>query len=149
MRQSVWERSLRENGYTGIYMAESFGCSLETTTTFLTGYTSIQNCSTSGSNYCLLICTQVFQEADNVVWYSHFLKNFPVCHDHTVKGFSIVSESKIDDFLESLCFSMIQWMLAIWSLAPLPFLIQAYTCGSSWFMYYWSLAWRILSISLQ
>ena len=43
---------------------------------------------------------------------------------------------------------MIQWMLAIWSLVPLPFLKPAWTSGSSRFMYCWSLAWRILSITL-
>ena len=43
---------------------------------------------------------------------------------------------------------MIQRMLAIWSLVPLPFLKPAWTSGSSRFMYCWSLAWRILSISL-
>ena len=39
-------------------------------------------------------------------------------------------------------------MLAIWSLVPLPFLNPVCTSGSSWFMYYWSLAWKILSITL-
>ena len=51
---------------------------------------------------------------------------------------------------------MIQWMLAIWSLVPLPFLNPAWTSGSSQFMYCWNLAWkkkrnlawRILSITL-
>ena len=43
---------------------------------------------------------------------------------------------------------MIQWMLAIWSLVPLPFLKPAWTSGSSQFTYYRSLAWRILSITL-
>ena len=43
---------------------------------------------------------------------------------------------------------MNQRMLAIWSLVPLPFLNPAWTSGSSWFMYCWSLAWRILSITL-
>ena len=43
---------------------------------------------------------------------------------------------------------MIQWMLAIWSLFPLPFLNPAWTSESSQFMYCWSLAWRILSITL-
>ena len=38
-------------------------------------------------------------------------------------------------------------MLAIWSLVPLPFLKPAWTSGSSRFMYCWSLAWRILSIT--
>ena len=50
--------------------------------------------------------------------------------------------------LNSLAFSVIQWMLAIWSLVPLPFLNQAWTSGSSWFTYCWSLTWRILSIAL-
>ena len=43
---------------------------------------------------------------------------------------------------------MIQQMLAIWSLVPLPFLKPAWTSGSSRFTYCWSLTWRILSISL-
>ena len=51
-------------------------------------------------------------------------------------------------FWNSLAFSMIQWMLAMWSLVPLPFLKPAWTSGSSRFTYCWSLAWRILSITL-
>ena len=47
-----------------------------------------------------------------------------------------------------LAVSMIHQMLAIWSLVPLPFLKPAWTSGSSWFTYCWSLAWRILSITL-
>ena len=43
---------------------------------------------------------------------------------------------------------MIQWMLVIWSLAPLPFIKPAWTAGISWLMYCWSLGWRILSVSL-
>ena len=43
---------------------------------------------------------------------------------------------------------MIQRMLAIWSLVPLPFLNPAWTSGNSQFTYSWSLAWRILSITL-
>ena len=43
---------------------------------------------------------------------------------------------------------MIQCMLAIWSLVPLPFLNPAWTSGNSWFMYCWSLTWSILSITL-
>ena len=43
---------------------------------------------------------------------------------------------------------MIKWMLAIWSLVPLPFLNPACTPGSSRFTYCWSLAWRVLSITL-
>ena len=40
-----------------------------------------------------------------------------------------------------------QQMLSFWSLVPLPFLNPAST-SSSWFVYHWSLAWRILSITL-
>ena len=43
---------------------------------------------------------------------------------------------------------MIQRMLAIWSLVPLPFLKPAWTTGSAEFTYCWSLAWRILNITL-
>ena len=37
-------------------------------------------------------------------------------------------------FWNSLAISMIQWILAIWSLVPLPFLNPAYTSVSSWFI---------------
>ena len=43
---------------------------------------------------------------------------------------------------------MILWMLAVWSLVLLPFLNPVWTSGSSQFTYCWSLAWRILSITL-
>ena len=43
---------------------------------------------------------------------------------------------------------MLQQILAIWSLVPLPFLNPAWTSGSSPFTYSWSLAWRILSVTL-
>ena len=103
----------------------------------------------SSSNCCFLTCIQISQEAGQVIWYSHLLKNFPqFVVIHRVKGFSIVNETEVDVFLEFSCFSMIQWMLAIWSLAPLPFLNPACTSGSFWFMYCWSLGWRILSITL-
>ena len=48
----------------------------------------------------------------------------------------------------SLAFLIIQWMLTICCLVPLPFLSSAWTSGSSWFMYCWSLTCRILSITL-
>ena len=50
-------------------------------------------------------------------------------------------------FWNFVAFLMIQQMLAIWSLVPLPFLNPAWTSGSSQFTYCWSLAWRILSIT--
>ena len=42
-------------------------------------------------------------------------------------------------FWNSLAFSMIQSMLVIWSLVPLPFLNAAWTSGSSQSKYCWSL----------
>ena len=51
-------------------------------------------------------------------------------------------------FWNSVAFLMIQWMLAIWSLVPLPFLNPYWTSRSSWFIYCWSLTWRRLSITL-
>ena len=58
----------------------------------------------SNSNCCFLTCIQVSQEAGQVVWYSHLLKNFPqFVVVHTVKGFGIVNKAEIDVFLE-LCF---------------------------------------------
>ena len=54
---------------------------------------------------CFLTCMQISQEADQVVWYSHFLKNFPqFIVIHTVKGFSIVNEVEENIFLELFCF---------------------------------------------
>ena len=38
-----------------------------------------------------------------MVWYSHLLKNFPVCYDPH-KGFGIVNKAEIDAFLERSCF---------------------------------------------
>ena len=51
-------------------------------------------------------------------------------------------------FCNSPAFSLIHRMLAIWALGPLPSLNPAWTSGSSQLTYCWSLAWRILSITL-
>ena len=62
-------------------------------------------CSMSSSNCCFLTCIQISQEAGQVVWYSHLLKNFsqfvviPI-----VKGFGIVNKAEVDVFLELSCF---------------------------------------------
>src|SRR5574339_960117 len=59
----------------------------------------------SSSNCCFLTCIQISQEADQVVRYSHLLKNFPqLIVIHTVKGFGIVNKPEIDVFLELSCF---------------------------------------------
>ena len=51
-------------------------------------------------------------------------------------------------FWSSLSFPMIQQLSAIWVLILLSFLNQACISGSSWFLYCWRLAWRILNITL-
>ena len=59
----------------------------------------------SSSNCCFLTCIQISQEAGQVVWYSHLLKNFPqFIVIHTVKSISIVNWAEIDVFLEISCF---------------------------------------------
>ena len=59
----------------------------------------------SSSNCCFLTCTQVSQEAGQVVWYSHLFQNFPqFVVIHRVKGFGVVSKAEIDVFLKLSCF---------------------------------------------
>ena len=60
----------------------------------------------------------------------------------------IVRSRHFSGILLPFHFLMIQRMLAIWSLVPLPFLNPAWTFESSWFIYCWSLPWWILSIAL-
>ena len=84
-----------------------------------------------------------------LVWYSHLFKNFPkFVVIHTVKGFSVNQWNRKMFFWNSLAFSIIQWLLAIWSQVPLLLWNPAFTSGSSWFVYCWGLAWKILSITL-
>ena len=62
-------------------------------------------CSMSSSNCCFLTCIKISQEASQVLWYSHFFKNFPeFVVIHTIKGFGIVNKAEIDVFLELSCF---------------------------------------------
>ena len=71
------------------------------------------------------------------------------CDPHSQRLYNMVCEAEVNVFVwNSLAFSMIQQVLAIWSLAPLPLQNWAWTSGNSRFTYCWSLAWRILSISL-
>ena len=82
-------------------------------------------CFMSSSHCCFLTCIQISQKAGQMVWYSHLFKNFPHfdkgCSTrklkkkkkknfpqfvviHTVKGFCIVNEAKVDVFVEFSCF---------------------------------------------
>ena len=106
-------------------------------------------CSMSRSNCCFLTCIQISQEADQVVWYSHLLKNLPqFLVIHTVKGFGIVNKEEVDVFLELSYFF------------DDPMYISNLISGSSAFsksslniqkftvLNYLNLAWRILIITL-
>ena len=105
-------------------------------------------CFMSSSNCYFLTCMQISQEEGKMVWYSHLLKNFPqFLVIHTVKCFGIVNKAEVEFFWNSLTFSLIQWILAI-LLVPLSFLNPVWTSGSSWFTYCWSLACKILRITL-
>ena len=58
-----------------------------------------------GSNCCSLTGIDISQEADQVVWYPHLLKNSPqFLVIHTIKVFSIVNETEVGVFLEFSCF---------------------------------------------
>ena len=61
--------------------------------------------SVSDSNCRFLSYIQTFQDSGKVIWYSHFLKNFPhfvvVLY---VKGFSIISEADGNVFWDSVAF---------------------------------------------
>ena len=89
----------------------------------------------------------ISQETGKEVWYSHFFNNFPESVViYTVKGFGVVNKAEVDVFWNSLAFSLIHQMLAIWSLILLPCLNLTYTSGSSWFMYCCNLAWTIFPL---
>ena len=63
------------------------------------------SCSMFCSNCCFLTRKQIYQEAGQVVWYSHHLKNFPqFVVIHTVQGFDLVNKAEVDVFLELFCF---------------------------------------------
>ena len=105
-------------------------------------------CSVSNFLCYFLTCIQVSQEAGQVVWYSHLLKNFLVYFDpHSQRLWH-------SQWSRSRCFSGIplhfQWSNGCWQfdLWFLCFLNPLWTSGSSSFTYCWSLAWRILSIAL-
>ena len=68
---------------------------------------------------------------------------------HTVKGFGIVNKAEIDVFLELSHFSNDPTDLGnVISGSSAFSWISAWSSGSSWFTYCWSLAGRILSITL-
>ena len=105
--------------------------------------------SMSNSNSYFITCIQVSQQTGEIVWYSRLFKNFPqFVIIHTVKGFSVVNEAEVDIFLEFPCFLCdlvnVGNLTSDSSASSKPSLY----IWSSQIMYRWSLAWRILSITL-
>ena len=104
--------------------------------------------SMSRSNCCFLTWIQISQEAIQVGWYSHLL-NFPqFVVIHTVKGFSIVNKTEIDVFLELSCFFGDTTDVGSLLSGSCAFSNPAWTFWNSQFTYCWSLALRILIITL-
>ena len=104
-------------------------------------------CSMSSPNYCFLTCIQISQEAGQVVWYSHFLKNFPqFIVIHTVKGFGIVNKAEIDAFLELSCFFHDPA-----DVGNLIFGSSAFskTSLNIWTLVHWSLKWKYCHLLLD
>ena len=101
--------------------------------------------SKPSSNYCFLTCVHS-QEAGKVVCYSHIFSEFSSLLWST-QSKALAYSMRQMSFWNSIAFSMIQQLLAIWSLVPLPFLNSACTYRISQFTYCWNLAWRVLSIT--
>ena len=102
-------------------------------------------CSMSNSNCCI----QVSQEAGQVVCFSHPLKKFPqFVMTHRVKGFGIVNKEEVDIFLELSC--SFNNRIGIGSLisGSSAFSKSSLNIWKFTIHYYWSLSWRILSITL-
>ena len=103
----------------------------------------------SGYNCCFLTCIQVSQEADKVVWYSHLFKNFPQFVEiHTVKGLSVVNESEVDVFLEFSCFFCDPTDVGNLTSGSSAFYKSSLNIWKFMVHIWWTLIWRILSISL-
>ena len=102
-----------------------------------------------GSNSCFLTCIQISQEADKVAWYSHLFQNFPqFIVIYRVKGFGIVYQAEVDVFLELSCFFYDPTHVDNLISGSSAFSKSSLNIWNSWFMYCWSLSWRILSITL-
>ena len=119
-------------------------------------------CSMSSSNCCFLTRIQIFQEAGQVIWYSHLFKYFPqFVVIHTVKGFSVVNKAEVDVFLEFSCFfddptdvgnlvsgssAFSKSSLNIWKFTV--HIVEAWL-GESWELLCWYVRWVQLCGSLN
>ena len=103
----------------------------------------------SSSNCCFLTCIQISQEAGQVVWYSLSWRTFQFVVLHTVRGFGIFNKAEVDVFLKFSCFfnnpvDVGNLISASSAFSKSSLNIRKFTVQQ----YCWSLAWRILSITL-
>ena len=84
-----------------------------------------------------------------MVWYSHLFQNFPqFVVIHTVKGIGIVIKAEVDVFLEVSCLFCDPTDAGNLISGTSAFSKPSLNTSSSLFMYFQSLTWRILSITL-
>ena len=105
-------------------------------------------CSMSSSNCCFLTWIQISRRQVRLSGIPISWRIFQFVVIHTVKGFGIVNKAEVDVYLELLFF---RWSKGYWEFDLCflcLFLNPAWTSGISQFTYHWSLAWRILSITL-
>ena len=96
----------------------------------------------SSSNCCFLTCIQ------RQVRWSGIPISFRIFHSFLWSiDFGIVNKAEIDAFLELSCFFYDPVDVGNLISDSSAFLNPAWTSGSSRFTYYWSLAWRISSIT--
>ena len=77
--------------------------------------------------------------------FSHFPQFIVI---HTVRGFGLVNKAEVDVFLVFSCFFCHPTDISSLISGSSALLNAAWTSGSSRFTYCWSLAWKILSITL-
>ena len=84
-----------------------------------------------------------------VVWYSYLFKNFPqFVVIHTVKGFGVVNKAEVEVFLEQSCFFSDPTDVSNLISASSGFSKSSLNIWKFTVHVTWSLAWRILSITL-
>ena len=126
----------------GAWQAAVHGIAESDTTEWLHFHFSL-SCIGEGNGNPLQ-CSYLENPRDGGAWWAAV---YGVTQSRTrLKRLSSSSSSSFSGTL--LLFRWSNWCWAIWSLVSLPFLKPAWTSGSSQFMYCWSLAWRILSITL-
>ena len=105
-------------------------------------------CPMSSSNCCFLTCLRFLRTQVRWSGIPFSLRIFQFVVIRTVKGFGIVSKAEVDFLLELSCFFDDPTDVGHLISGSSTYSNSAWTSGSLWFTYCWSLAWRILSTTL-